>query len=317
MSTAPETASNQPATQPKETKDKRSIYNDTALHVIKGAIVQALGPSAAITKSVKFEHALKGSLTIEWPSNETISQELINQIETNANQIIQSNIEVIEKTMDRAEAEKYYTANPVNHTYIYDSFPVPASVNPLNLCLIPDININCCKGPHCKTTNELQALKILKAKKSKNKDKEGEALYEFLFSTGKDAVKAFEDRANQPSNKPVAAKAAASPSPTNQSVNPSNAQTALTAATNAMPAFKSWTPGSRSRVQVVSESVISLVQATLKQQQLDLPEKTINQLANDIERQLLLFGNSQYTAGFEAAANGSHLKIQSDRARVL
>ncbi len=43
---------------------------------------------------------------------------------------------------------------------IYDKFPVPAHIQHLSLARIKDWNINCCLGPHVKTTGEIGAIKI-------------------------------------------------------------------------------------------------------------------------------------------------------------
>jgi len=105
------------------------------------------------------------------------------QIQDAANDIIKKNIEIKEYTMERKTAEEKYSKYPVNHTYIYDKFPVKAEITTLSLIEIPDWNINCCQGPHVKTTGELEALCILKIKKKGNK---GEI--EVIFDIGQPAV---------------------------------------------------------------------------------------------------------------------------------
>jgi len=173
-------------------KTKRSLANDTALHVIKGALVKVLGPEAAITTAVQFSTPTKASIFIAYDKEISDDQRL--QIQEQANEIINRNVEVKEFTMERKTAEEKYTKNPINHTYIYDKFPVKAEITNLSIVEIADWNINCCQGPHTKTTGELEALCILKIKK---KGKKGET--EVLFDIGKPAVEGLKAQKQAPS----------------------------------------------------------------------------------------------------------------------
>ncbi len=90
------------------------------------------------------------------------SDEAQSKIENVANDIIAADIPVREFVMERKAAEEKYQKEKVNHTYIYDAFPVPDSLTELNLVEIKDININCCPGPHLSSTGRLKALTLSK-----------------------------------------------------------------------------------------------------------------------------------------------------------
>jgi alanyl-tRNA synthetase len=124
---------------------------DSALHVLKGAVQKVLG--AELTTSV-FAEGNKGRLTVEYGEKPT--QEQMEEIEKLVNQIIEENLSIEMFEMDREEAEKEFG------TIIYDKFPVPSYVKRLTITRIKDWNINCCLGPHVKTTGEIGRIKILK-----------------------------------------------------------------------------------------------------------------------------------------------------------
>jgi len=150
-------------------KSKRSPANDTALHVIKGALIKVLGPEAKLTTAVAFSSPTKASILIQY--DKEVGEEERASIQKEANEIIKRNVDVKEFSMERKAAEEKYTKYPVNHTYIYDKFPVKAEITTLSIVEIADWNVNCCQGPHTKTTGELEALCILKIKKRGKKEK--------------------------------------------------------------------------------------------------------------------------------------------------
>lgn len=63
--------------------------------------------------------------------------------------------------LPRKQAE---ALSPVNHTGIYDAFPVPASVDQLRVVTIPDWTTNACIGPHSTTTAVAEALVVTKTR---------------------------------------------------------------------------------------------------------------------------------------------------------
>jgi len=153
---------------------------DTALHVLKGAIVKVLGERAALTTSVGFLGKCKAELIVQL-SEKPSEQDILN-IQNAANDKIKEKVNIIESVMKRAEAEERYK-NKVNHTFIYDKFPVPASITELNIIEIPEWNVNCCKGPHVKNTSDLGALLILQNKFRPKKNE-----WEIKFIIGQDAL---------------------------------------------------------------------------------------------------------------------------------
>jgi alanyl-tRNA synthetase len=121
---------------------------DSALHVLKGAVEKVLG--APLTTSVYAEEN-KGRLTVEYEGDP--SEEQMRDIEALANRKIEDvPIERIE--MDRHEAEQEFGSA------IYDKFPVPPHVKRLTIARISGWNMNCCLGPHVKTTGEIGPMKI-------------------------------------------------------------------------------------------------------------------------------------------------------------
>ena len=316
MSTSSPAPTPSPSATP--TSSKRSTYTDTALHVLKGAIVSVLGPSAAVTASVKFEHPTKAQLTIVWPEEGPLSQEKISAIERKANDFIRDDLPIKSEVRGRKEAEEFYTAHPVNSTFIYDRFPVPAEVDPLTLCLIEGVNVNCCRGPHTATTGELKALKILKAKKSRQKEKDGSLtpLYEFLFAVHTGAEEAF-NKAKEEAGKSMKAGAGgsgASAAPANDSkggeeeeVDEMKVKAAgagkggvgggAGGGTAGMPAFEKWKPSTRSHIQKEADELLEV----LKEK--GLSAEVLQALQGDLERRLTMFSNVCYSMGYQAATD--------------
>jgi len=122
---------------------------DSALHVLKGAVQKVL--DAPLTTSVYAEEN-KGRLTVEYDG--VPSAEQIRDIESLANQKIGEDVPIERIEMDRQEAEAKFG------NIIYDKFPVPAHVKRLTILRIDGWNMNCCLGPHVKSTGEIGALKI-------------------------------------------------------------------------------------------------------------------------------------------------------------
>ena len=302
-------------------KAKRSTYNDTALHVLKGAVVNVLGPTAAVTASVAFSTPYKATLSIVW-AGEALSLDTINAIEHDANRIIQLGLPVRSLTVARAEAERRYTASPVNHTYIYDRFPVPDSVDPLTLTLIDGVNVNCCMGPHTATTAELRRLRVLKAKKGKVKDRDGSsvAVIEFLFLVHEGAEESFaksEEEAGKSLKAKPAAAAVVKASEADErkegeeggAVEGGGEQTAESGfqpavkrsvqATESMPAFSKWRAGQQSHIQEEAEAVLQLLKRRIAAG--GESSVALDGLDVELERRLVMFSNVCYTMGFTAA----------------
>ena len=124
---------------------------DSALHVLKGAAEKVL--DSTLTTSVYAEEN-KGRLTVEYREKPT--EEQIQEIEKAANNKIEEDVPIEMFKMDRKEAEARYGSK------IYDKFPLPAHIQSITITRIKDWNVNCCLGPHVKTTKEIGKLRILK-----------------------------------------------------------------------------------------------------------------------------------------------------------
>jgi alanyl-tRNA synthetase len=130
---------------------KPNIDVDSALHILKGAVQKVLG--ATLTTSV-FADGNKGRLTVSFhrdPSDEEMKEVL-----ERANGKIFEDVPIEMFEIGREEAEKEF--GPI----IYDKFPVPDHVKVLTLTRIMDWNINCCMGPHHRTTGEVPQISIRK-----------------------------------------------------------------------------------------------------------------------------------------------------------
>ncbi len=141
---------------------------DSALHILKGSVQAVL--NVTLTTNV-YSEGNKGRLTIEFEEKPTDSQ--LEEIEKLANNKIKENVPIEMFEIDRKEAEKKYGS------IIYDKFPVPASIQKLTLTQIKNWNINCCLGPHVKTTGEVGQIKILKHRARPNR-KELEISFEVV-----------------------------------------------------------------------------------------------------------------------------------------
>jgi alanyl-tRNA synthetase len=124
---------------------------DSALHVLKGAVQKVLG--AWLTTSV-FAEGNKGRLAVEYKGKP--SRDQIEEIERLANRKIAEDLDIEMFEMDREEAEREFGS------IIYDKFPVPSTVKRLTITRIKDWNVNCCLGPHVRSTGEIGRIKILK-----------------------------------------------------------------------------------------------------------------------------------------------------------
>jgi alanyl-tRNA synthetase len=131
---------------------------DSALHVLKGAAQKVLDTS--LTASVYAEES-RGRLTVEYDGSPT--EEQIAEIEALANQKIAEDVPIERIEMDRQEAEEKFG------NIIYDKFPVPPHVKKLTIARIEMWNINCCLGPHLKTTGEIGSLKITRHRARPNR----------------------------------------------------------------------------------------------------------------------------------------------------
>jgi len=148
---------------------KERMMVETALHIIKGAIVKVLEiPTARTTMSVHFsDRPFTGSITIGNCADGKLyklDDAMKEQIERYSNDIIGQNVPcLIHRDLKREDAEKRFGDE------MYDYYPVPSKVTVLNVLEIKGWNINCSNKTLCKTTGEVVALKVGKCKFNKNK----------------------------------------------------------------------------------------------------------------------------------------------------
>lgn len=120
----------------------------TALHVLKGAVIEVLGPRK--TSSV-FVAGNRGRLTVECETRPTEDQ--VAAISKAANGKVAENVEVLQFEMEKKEVEGHFG------TAIYDAFPVP-EVRLLTIVRIPDWEVNCCAQRHVETTGEVIGIRV-------------------------------------------------------------------------------------------------------------------------------------------------------------
>jgi alanyl-tRNA synthetase len=141
-------------------KKNRTPEVCTALHVLKGAIVTVF--NTPLTTAVTFNSKTAGRLAVQY-EGPTPSDEQVKQVEALANKKIAEGVEVKQFTINRAEAEQKYKAQPVNGTYIYDKYAsLPDDLQELSLVLIENWNINGCPGAHLAKTSDLSGIKVLR-----------------------------------------------------------------------------------------------------------------------------------------------------------
>merc|ERR1711934_1114515 len=133
---------------------------DSALHVLKGAVVAVL--NYPVTSAVQYSNARSGRLAVMIVGDvQEPTQEQLKQIEERANECIARDIPFVTETLPRKEAEEKYNSNPVNGTFIYDRVPRPASIDPVSVTLLHGWNVNCCTGPHVESTGKLRRINIV------------------------------------------------------------------------------------------------------------------------------------------------------------
>jgi alanyl-tRNA synthetase len=123
------------------------------LHVLKGALEKTMG--IRWTTSV-FTNGEKGRLAVKFDRNPT--PEELKRVESEANQKVAENVEIIEFEMDKDEAERHFG------DAIYDVFPLPPGLTRLSIVRIPDWNVNCCNKKHAASTGEVGNITIEKTR---------------------------------------------------------------------------------------------------------------------------------------------------------
>ncbi len=159
-------------------KERREILtkHHTATHIVLAACRKVLGNhvwQAGAEKDVD-----KARLDIT--HYKEISEEEIEKIEENANEIIKQNLNVDCFFIERTEAEKNFGFK------IYQGGYVPEKI--VRIVKIGNIDIEACSGTHVKNTSEIEIIKIINVKKI------ADNVYRFEFVAGKKAIEFLKER---------------------------------------------------------------------------------------------------------------------------
>jgi len=127
----------------------------TALHIVKGALVRALGEEARWTVST-WVQGERGRLTVEFPRRPSAEELGLVQRLVDAKVEEDTPVEVYE--LPRGEAEDRWG------DAIYDRFPLPSQVRVLQVVCIPGWNVNACNKSHTRTTREVGRVEVLKTR---------------------------------------------------------------------------------------------------------------------------------------------------------
>jgi Ser-tRNA(Ala) deacylase AlaX len=253
----------------------RSAEVASALHVLKGAMVKVLNTPMTIT--TKYDAKDKGRLVVEYTAAEPPSKEKLQEIEDLANAKIREDLPIEITKMSREEAESKYKSAPVNNTYLYDKFGVPAHVTELNVLEIKDWNVNCVTGEYLKSTGALKGLKVLRVNHRPQKSE-----FEICFQIG------VEVAAPTPAKGTATKSAAVAPNP----VTPT--------AASARPALNVLDD----TLQVTRQLASMCVSAVREDVQLELSAAQEQQLLHAFtlraEQLLALYKNQAYARGFKA-----------------
>ncbi len=125
----------------------------TAAHILNSAAKKVLGNHINQAGAKKTEEKAHLDIT----HYENISEKQLQQIETEANRIIDESYEIRCKFYPRTEAEKKFGMT------IYQGGAVPGKE--LRIVEIPTIDVECCGGTHLKNTCNVKQIKILKSNK--------------------------------------------------------------------------------------------------------------------------------------------------------
>lgn len=291
-------------------KDKsalRTPLNNTAVQVLKGAVVKVLGAQCAITATVEFSSTSRGILTVTYPGD-TVPPEQLKAIEKAAASIIAANVPVQVLTLDRAAAEAKYTAAPVNSQYIYDKEPVAEDVKELSIVEIADWSVNCAPGPYLKSTGEVKGVIVQKQKRRANQQ-----LLELWYAAGDAAAKDADEATPTPA--PAAAAAAAAPATGGKKAGKKGAAPAAAESKQDVNSvFANWQPGNPSLVQATTTEILDSILAPVLKARcgVTLDGVATTELRSGVENALVMMQNLAYARGMsaKAAAVGQPLSFQ-------
>jgi alanyl-tRNA synthetase len=136
------------------------VRSHTAIHILKGAVVNILGRGAKWSASA-YSQGTHGGLAVQFDRKPT--NEEMQRIEEAANQKIRENVFTETHEMNRTEAEARWGDD------IYDIFPLPAELKIIKVFHLPEWNVNTCGKQHCEKTSEVGGLKLVKWRYRANK----------------------------------------------------------------------------------------------------------------------------------------------------
>jgi alanyl-tRNA synthetase len=125
--------------------NKRTKINDTAAHVLKGAIVRVLGDQCATTTQLLFGSTAKGTLTVSYKAAEKPTDAQLRESEIAALATIQANAAVAITQCTRSQAAERFGASvfdDVNST----SACTAEDAEQVSIVQIDGCPPNCCKG---------------------------------------------------------------------------------------------------------------------------------------------------------------------------
>ena len=133
----------------------------TALHIVKGAIVNVLGPDAKWSTSAGVD-GNHGRIAVEFNRKPTDEELALIQVRVDEKLAEDAVIEI--HNLSRADAEVRWG------DWIYDKFPLPESIQQLSIFYLPDWNVNACNKKHTKTTGEVGKIQITKTRYRNSKN---------------------------------------------------------------------------------------------------------------------------------------------------
>lgn len=137
---------------------KRTPAHDAALLILKGAACVVFRvPTARSTRRVKFSKGCGGTLTIG-PLTEEPGVAEQEHIQTTVDAIIEEDRNILSFEVSRQNADSLY-----GESYL-DDFGIPASVETVRICAIPDCTINANAYPVLRSTGQLERVTVTEMK---------------------------------------------------------------------------------------------------------------------------------------------------------
>eukprot|EP00164_Ancoracysta_twista_P008703 GFYU01012658.1.p1 GENE.GFYU01012658.1~~GFYU01012658.1.p1 ORF type:complete len:307 (-),score=84.18 GFYU01012658.1:55-933(-) len=274
---------------------------DTAMHVVKGAVVTLF--DAPLTTTVHFSpKADSARIVVEYngeaptPAHRVQLQELVNQK-------IKEDVAIETEEIARGAGEAKYKNALVNKTHIYDKNIPPESVTSLKIVKIKDWNINSCPFAHCAKTGAIGTVLV---KNIKHRPVKAELEVNFEMTTEDELAKTLANMALEDEKSAAKAAQAAGKKADKKGDKKAAAPAASTSAPKAAAGGKIARPNEHIKPPSLWSIEESLVAAVLKNVpgSADMSEeakkKVLAASRADVEGLLTVFRNSAYSSGFVA-----------------